>query len=60
MKSSQNRNYTPKEAKLKIARFCAYQERTKQEVRDKLYSYGLHNEDVESLIADLISENFVN
>lgn len=60
MKSSQKKNLTPKEAKLKIARFCAYQERTQQEVRDKLYSYRLHREDVESLIADLISENFIN
>ena len=60
MKSNPNNDLTLKEAKLKIARFCAYQERTQQEVRDKLYSYGLHSEDVESLIADLISENFIN
>jgi len=43
-----------------IKRFCAYQERAQQEVRDKLYEYGLTKDDVETLIADLISENFLN
>ena len=48
------------EAKLKGASYCAYQERCQQEVRDKLYSLGLHQEDVELLIAWLITENFLN
>lgn len=52
--------YTPKEALLKIRDWCAYQERCQQEVRDKLYDYGLYSTDVENLIAQLISENFVN
>lgn len=49
-----------KEAKLKAADYCAYQERSQQEVRDKLYSYGLHKNDVEEIISDLITENFIN
>ncbi len=49
-----------KEAKLKVADYCAYQERSQQEVRDKLYSYGLHYNDVEELISELITENFIN
>lgn len=49
-----------KQAKLKAANFCAYRERTQQEVRDKLYKLGLHRNEVEELIAELISENFIN
>ncbi len=51
---------TRKEAFIKICSFCAYQERAQQEVRDKLYSYGLYQDDVENLICDLIEENFIN
>jgi regulatory protein len=55
-----NKQYTPKEAKGKIAKFCAYQERCHQEVRDKLYSYGLLTSDVEEIIYELIKEDFIN
>lgn len=48
------------EAKLKAASYCAYQERTQQEVRDKLYSYGLYSDEVEDVLTDLITENYVN
>ena len=40
--------------------YCAFQERCHQEVRDKLYYWGLHREDVESLISQLISDGFLN
>lgn len=49
-----------KEAKLKAADYCAYQERSQQEVRDKLYSYGLYTDAVEEIISDLITEGFIN
>jgi len=52
--------YTPKQAMLKAASYCAYQERAQQEVRDKLYDWGLHQEDVEEIISQLISDNFLN
>ncbi len=48
------------QAKAKAAKYCAYQERTQQEVRDKLYSYGLSRDVVEEVLADLITEGFVN
>ncbi len=48
------------EARLKIASYCAYQERAHQEVIEKLYSYGLHRDEVEDLLAWLITENYVN
>ncbi len=54
------KNYTPETAWLKIARWCAYQERSQQEVRDKLYEYGLYSKDVELLISRLIGDNFLN
>jgi len=37
-----------------------YQERSHQEVRDKLYSYGLHRGDVDELLSRLITEGFLN
>lgn len=48
------------QARAKAENYCAYQERSQQEVRDKLYSWGLHKEDVESLVAELIENNFLN
>ena len=36
-----------KAAKVKAGNYCAYQERTQQEVRDKLYALGLHSDEVE-------------
>lgn len=49
-----------KKAKLKIASYCAYQERCQQEVRNKLYSYELYRDEVDELLAWLITENYVN
>src|SRR5690554_5143059 len=54
------KSYTPAEAKVKIAAYCAYQERCQKEVRDKLYGYGLSADDVESLLTAMILEGFVN
>jgi len=51
---------TVNQAKLKAESYCAYQERSQQEVRDKLYTWGLHQADVENIICDLIAENFLN
>ena len=58
--SRSKKHLSPPEAKLKAARFCAYQERSQQEVRDKLYEYGLHYNDVEELLSELIVEGFIN
>lgn len=54
------KSYTDKEALTKISAFCAYQERTQQEVREKLYDYGLKKDSVEFIIVKLIEENFIN
>ena len=52
--------YSPQEALNKAHKFCAYQERNQQEMRDKLYEWGLHKQDVEQIISQLISEGFIN
>jgi len=51
---------TPQQAKEKIRRYCAYQERSHLEVRNKLYAYGLHRGDVDEIITGLITEGFLN
>jgi len=43
-----------------IKHYCAYQERSHSEVKEKLYSFGLWKEDVETIIAQLIEENYLN
>ncbi len=54
------KKFTPTQAFLKAQAYCVYQERCQQEVRNKLYEWGLYPEAVESLIASLITENFLN
>lgn len=44
----------------KIKHFCAYQERCHKEVKDKLYNWGLFSSEVEAIIAEIISENYLN
>jgi regulatory protein len=50
----------PQQAKVKAEAWCAYQERAQQEVRNKLYQWGLKSTDVEEIIAGLIETNFLN
>ena len=43
-----------------IIRYCNYQERCHQEVRDKLYELGAHTGEVNQFIADLIDSGLLN
>ncbi len=52
--------YTQHQALVKAESWCAYQERCQQEVRDKIYSWGLYGDEVENVISELISKNFLN
>lgn len=45
---------------LRAANYCAYQERSQKEVRNKLYEYGLYGDEVEDVLTDLIMDNFIN
>lgn len=49
-----------KEALLKAANYCAYQERTQREVRQRLRDWGLLPDEAEEVIAELIIEGFLN
>lgn len=51
---------TPDEAKKKIIRYCAYQERSHKEVREKLFGFGLYSSEVNELLSFLITEGFLN
>lgn len=51
---------TPTEALAKIQHYCAYQERSHQEVKSKLYDYGLNTSDVDELLTQLITDGFLN
>lgn len=51
---------TPQQALQKIYHYCAYQERSHKEVRNKLYGYGLWGSEVEDLLTRLITEDFLN
>lgn len=48
------------EAKIKIAAYCAYQERSQGEVRSKLAEKGLYGDQAEDLISHMIEEGFLN
>ena len=51
---------TPRQAKEKIERYCAYQERSHHEVRSKLYTFGLYRDDVEEILSGLITDGYLN
>lgn len=51
---------TKEEALQKIRHYCAYQERCHAEVKEKLYSYSLYKIDVETILAQLIEDNYLN
>jgi len=51
---------TKNEALIKLQKYCAYQERCHQEVRNKLIEYKVYGDELEEVISDLIQENFLN
>ncbi|SJZ64258.1 regulatory protein RecX [Sediminibacterium ginsengisoli] len=56
----QQTRLTPEQALQKIRHYCAYQERAHQETKEKLYGMGLSKKDVETLLAQLIEEDYLN
>ena len=58
--SEKKHHYDKKTALNKAASWCAYQERSQQEVRDKLYEWNMFKNEVEDIISTLITENFLN
>ncbi len=56
----QSKPLTFEQARQKALRYCAYQERSHQEVKNKLYEFGLRTSDVDELLSYLITEGFLN
>jgi regulatory protein len=52
--------YSFLEAKAKLEALCAYQERCQFEIDQKLISWGFYQEERNQLIADLISNRFID
>jgi regulatory protein len=52
--------YSKDEALQKAKHFCAYQERCHTEVKAKLYELGMNKKEVDELLSELISDNYLN
>src|ERR1700761_4152051 len=60
MEASKNKITDEEAAYTKAENYCAYQERSQQEVRDKLYDWEQKPDAVERIITRLIENNFLN
>ena len=58
--SSSKKISSPAEALGRMRRYCAYQERSHNEVRTKLLALGMRGIDLENVMAKLIEEGFLN
>ena len=52
--------YSKDEALQKAKQYCAYQERCHTEVKAKLYELGMNKKEVDELLSELISDNYLN
>ena len=43
-----------------MQKFCAYQDRCQSEVRTRLIEHSVYGDDLEEILADLISDDFIN
>jgi regulatory protein len=51
---------TLQQARIKAEKYCAYQERSQQEVKLKLLGMGLTHSESAEILAELVMQNFVN
>ena len=56
----QRKQLTKEQALQKLRHYCAYQERSHMEAKEKLYSFGLRKQAVEEALAQLIEEDYLN
>jgi len=52
--------FTRQEALIKIQRYCAYQERSHYDVRQKLFQIGTSTADADEIISQLVLDGFLN
>lgn len=55
-----SKNLIPADIRKKIYHYCAYQERSHLEVKNKLYDLGLYANDIEEILTHLITEGYLN
>ncbi|MFT3748659.1 MAG: regulatory protein RecX [Agriterribacter sp.] len=56
----QRKQLSPEQAYERAKYYCAYQERSHRETKEKLYSFGIRKEQVELLLSRLIEEGYLN
>lgn len=56
----QGKRLTPDQALQKARHYCGYQERCHQEVKEKLYSFGLNRQEMDQALSTLIEEDYLN
>jgi regulatory protein len=54
------KHLTKEQALQKLKHYCAYQERSHAEVKEKLYSLGIWASDRDQILTTLIEENYLN
>lgn len=57
---NKRKSFTPGQAMEKIRHYCAYQERSHVEVKEKLFGFGLNSQEVDVILAELIGEDYLN
>ncbi|HUH51781.1 MAG TPA: regulatory protein RecX [Flavobacterium sp.] len=55
-----NQSFSFSELKQKAEQYCAYQERCHQEVTQKLYELRASKDEIDQIIVQLITDNFLN
>lgn len=60
MDGPRTKKLSPAEALARIMRYCAYQERSHQEVKRRLFGYGLFASQVDEILSKLIADGFLN
>ena len=54
------RKITPEKALQKLKHYCGYSERSRSDVKQKLYSLGLNKKEAEELISRLVNEEYLD
>jgi regulatory protein len=60
LKNNKYIKLTPSQALLKVANYCAYQERCHNEVLEKLSEWGIWGIDAQEILLTLIEQNYLN
>ena len=60
MNNQEGGDLTVNEAISKLQKYCAYQERSHQDVRNRLLKYKVYGDDLENVISELIQSDFLN